>query len=110
MRYRTIRPPKHRRIAPRLASGESRIPAGNGLPPAVKYAIQRIAAQEGRSFSWVVEEILIDWARHDSRLSNSLKAEAITYQPRKADIEREQKEHEEDVRLKTEQRAARRAS
>jgi len=110
MRYRTIRPPKHRRIAPRLASGEHRIPSGNGLPPAVKYAIQRIAAAEGRSFSWVIEEILIDWVRHDSRLHDRLKAESISYAPRKADAERERREHEEDVRLKTEQRAARRAS
>ena len=98
-RYRSIRPPKHRRIAPRLASGEHRVSAGNGLPPIVKFAIQSIAAQEGRSFSWVVEEILIDWARHDKRLHSMLKGDAVAYQPRKADAAAKEKEHAEDARL-----------
>jgi hypothetical protein len=100
MKRWTVRPPKHRRIAPRLASGDHRIPSGNGLPPAVKYAIQSIANAEGRSFSWVVEEILIDWARNDARLRSRLKADDVAYQPRKADAAQQEREHAEDARLK----------
>ena len=98
MKRRTIRPYK-RRIAPRLLSGEHRVAAGNGLPPVVKFAIQSIAAAEGRSFSWVVEEILIDWARHDFRLRKLLRPDDVAYQPRKADAVQQAKDHAEDSRL-----------
>lgn len=49
-----------RLIAPRLASGESRIAIGHGLPPAIKAGIRRIAARENKSLSWVLEEIIIE--------------------------------------------------
>lgn len=68
-----------RHIAPRLASGESRVPSGNGLPPLLKFALREIADHEGRSFSWVVEQILIDWARHDPRLHRMLRGDALAY-------------------------------
>src|SRR5215510_11305101 len=71
-----------RRIAPRLASGESRVPAGNGLPPIVKFALRSIADSERRSMSYVVEEILIDWCRHDRRLAKLLRGDAVAYKPR----------------------------
>jgi hypothetical protein len=72
----------HRHIAPRLASGEKRIPSGNGLPPLLKYCLRGIAEAERRSLSWVIEEILIDWARHDPRLHKKLNGEALAYRPR----------------------------
>lgn len=74
---------KHRRIAPRLASGERRESAGNSIPPILKYALRVIATQENRSLSWVIEQILIDWARDDQRLHSLLGAHAIDYVPRK---------------------------
>ena len=78
----TRRKPLPRRIAPRLASGESRIPAGNGLPPILKDAISVIAAEEGQSRSWVMEQILLHWAQADPRLSRMLRG-ALEYLPRK---------------------------
>lgn len=75
---------RHRRIAPRLSSGESRIPSGNALPPILKFALRVIAEQEGQSMSWVVEQILLQWAREDPRLHSMLKGPgAIDYKPRK---------------------------
>lgn len=75
---------RHRRIAPRLASGESRVPAGNGLPPLLKFALRVIAEQEGQSCSWVIEQILLQWAREDPRLHSMLKGPgAIDYKARK---------------------------
>jgi hypothetical protein len=72
--------PRH--IAPRLLSGEKRVPSGNALPPIVKYALRSIADQENRSLSWVIEEILIDWARMDKRLRAQLRGDAVAYKPR----------------------------
>jgi hypothetical protein len=79
VRYRK---PLPRRIAPRLASGESRIPAGNGLPPILKHAISVIAEEERQSRSWVIEQILLHWAQSDPRLSRMLRG-AVDYLPRK---------------------------
>jgi hypothetical protein len=75
--------PVHRRIAPRLASGEKRIAAGNGLPPIVKYALTVIADAEGQSRSWVIEQILLHWAQGDPRLRKLLGRGAVDYVPRK---------------------------
>lgn len=74
----------HRRIAPRLASGESRIPSGNAMPPLLKFALRVLATQEGRSLSWLIETLLIDAARRDERLSALLDAHALEYVPRKS--------------------------
>lgn len=71
-----------RQIAPRLASGEHRIAAGNGLPPIVKYALTVIAEEERKSRSWVIEQILLQWAQSDPRLRKML-SHAVDYIPRK---------------------------
>jgi len=52
---------KPRIIAPRLSSGEKRIGFGHGLPPAVKEGLRAIALREGKSMSWVMEEVIIDY-------------------------------------------------
>lgn len=75
--------PRHRRIAPRLTSGERRIASGNALPPMLKFALRVIAEQENRSLSWVIETILLDWARGDQRLHTMLGGHAIDYVERK---------------------------
>jgi len=48
-----------KRIAPRLANGERRETASNGLPPDVKEALQAMAKAEGKSYSWMMEEVII---------------------------------------------------
>jgi hypothetical protein len=48
----------HKHIAPRLASGLSRVTQGNAFPPHIKYALQMIAVQRGESVSWVIEQIV----------------------------------------------------
>jgi hypothetical protein len=83
MRYRT----KHRQIAPRLASGEKRVNAGNGLPPIVKHALTVIAEHERQSRSWVIEQILLQWAKSDPRLHRMLSKGAVEYVPRKTPVE-----------------------
>jgi predicted transcriptional regulator len=50
-----------RQIAPRLASGESRINWGGRLPSHVKAALRVIARDEKKSMSWVMEEVVIDY-------------------------------------------------
>lgn len=50
------------RIAPRLSSGQSRIPGYAGLPPELRRMIDRIARKERCSRSWVIEQIILDWA------------------------------------------------
>jgi hypothetical protein len=57
-RYKVKRP---RRIAPRLANGDSRISIGHGLPPDIKDAIKMIAHHENQSVSWVLEQIIIEY-------------------------------------------------
>jgi hypothetical protein len=74
---------RHRRIAPRLTSGERREPSGNAMPPLLKFALRVIAEQENRSLSWVIETILLDWARGDPRLHALLGGHAVEYRPRK---------------------------
>lgn len=51
---------RHRQIAPRLASGESRVPFGHGLPEPIKEGLRAIAARENKSMSWVMETLIID--------------------------------------------------
>jgi hypothetical protein len=50
-----------RTIAPRLASGDSRVPFGHGLPDQIKAGLRAIAAQEKKSMSWVMEELIIEY-------------------------------------------------
>ena len=71
-----------KQIAPRLANGDKRVAAGNGLPPVVKYALSVIAAQEGKSRSWVMEQIVMRWAEDDPRLHRMLRGK-VEYLPRK---------------------------
>lgn len=52
---------KTKRIAPRLASGDSRVPFGHGLPDEIKEGLRSIAKREGKSMSWVMEEVIIDY-------------------------------------------------
>lgn len=48
-------------IAPRLANGDSRIGFGHGLPYQIKEGLRHIAEKEGKSMSWVLEEVIIDY-------------------------------------------------
>lgn len=50
-----------RRIAPRLANGESRENFGSRLPPAIKAGLRMIAARENKSMSWVMEDTIIKY-------------------------------------------------
>lgn len=52
---------KPRTIAPRLANGDSRESIGHGLPPDIKAGLRRIAADQNKSLSWVLEVIIIDY-------------------------------------------------
>lgn len=54
-------PRRPRRIAPRLASGDCRVPFGHGLPEPVKAGLRSIARMENQSMSWVLEQIICDW-------------------------------------------------
>ncbi len=48
-------------IAPRLYNGDSRIGNGHRLPPQIKDGLRHIAEREGKSMSWVLEEVIIDY-------------------------------------------------
>ena len=48
-------------IAPRLQNGKSRVSFGSRLPEEIKNGLRKIANKEGRSMSWVMEEIIIDY-------------------------------------------------
>lgn len=50
---------KHKRIAPRLANGESRVGFGSRLPAPIKHGLRIIAERESKSMSWVMEEVII---------------------------------------------------
>lgn len=55
---------KHHRakvIAPKLASGDSRVRDYGSLAEEIKEGIRAIAKAEGKSMSWVKEEVLIDY-------------------------------------------------
>jgi hypothetical protein len=47
--------------APRLLNGDCRVRDYGRLPPEVKEGLRAIARSEGKSMSWVKEEIIIDW-------------------------------------------------
>lgn len=49
------------RIAPRLANGDSRVKDYGRLPEEVKEGLRAIAKSEGKSMSWVKEEIIIQY-------------------------------------------------
>lgn len=71
---------KPRRIAPRLASGDSRVSCGHGLPENIKKALQMIAVARGQSLSWVLEQELIkrfNLERPEYRLPKKKTAEEI---------------------------------
>lgn len=48
-------------IAPRLFNKDSRTRNFHRLPEPVKDALMAIATQEGKSMSWVLEEVIIDY-------------------------------------------------
>jgi hypothetical protein len=50
-----------REIAPRLASGDPRVAFGHGLPEPVKEGLRAIARNEGKSTSWVMENVIVDY-------------------------------------------------
>lgn len=52
---------KPKMIAPRLANGESRLSWGGRLPEQIKDGLRDIALHEGRSVSWVMEEVVINY-------------------------------------------------
>jgi hypothetical protein len=52
-----------KRIAPRLLDGSKRVPSSGGLPEPVAYGLKCIAAQEGKSVSWVKERVIIQFFR-----------------------------------------------
>lgn len=52
-----------RTIAPRLADGRKRVQSGGSLPPAIKEGLRKIARMEGKSMSWVKEEVIIRYFR-----------------------------------------------
>lgn len=54
---------KKRLIAPRLANGEPRVGFGHGLPHEIKEGLRKIARDEGKSMSWVMEEVIIRYFR-----------------------------------------------
>jgi hypothetical protein len=56
-----------KQIAPRLASGECRVPSYGGLPPWIKEALAEGARIEGKSVSWIKEEIIIEWMETQGR-------------------------------------------
>lgn len=47
--------------APRLANGDSRVKDYGRLPEAVKEGLRDIARMEGKSMSWVKEEVIIQF-------------------------------------------------
>lgn len=55
-----VDPPK-RHIAPRLASGRSRVANTGALPEHIKHGLRLIAAREQQSVSWVMEQIIYDY-------------------------------------------------
>lgn len=52
---------KHKQIAPRLFDGTSRVGIGHGLPEPIKEGLRRIARQENRSLSWILEQVIIEY-------------------------------------------------
>lgn len=48
-------------IAPKLANGDSRVRDYGALPSAVKEGLRSIAKSEGKSMSWVKEQVIIDY-------------------------------------------------
>lgn len=67
-----------KQIAPRLANGRSRESWGGRLPEAVKYGLYQIAREQGKSVSWVMEEVVIDY----------FKLNAPVYRDRKVAVKR----------------------
>lgn len=48
-------------IAPKLANGDSRVRDYGRLPEEIKEGLRAIAKSEGKSMSWVKEQIIIDY-------------------------------------------------
>jgi len=51
----------HRHIAPRLASGLSRVANAHALPEHIKRGLRMIAMRENQSVSWVLEQIIYNF-------------------------------------------------
>lgn len=49
--------------APRLANGDSRVKDYGRLPEEIKEGLRDIAKMEGKSMSWVKEEVIIEFFR-----------------------------------------------
>jgi hypothetical protein len=52
-------------IAPQLANGESRVKDYGRLPESVKEGLRDIARHEGKSMSWVKEQVIIRYFKLD---------------------------------------------
>lgn len=52
---------KRYEIAPRLANGDGRVKDYGRLPEAVKEGLRAIAHAEGKSMSWIKEQVIIDY-------------------------------------------------
>lgn len=50
-----------REIAPKLANGDPRVHLWGRLPDNIKEGLRHIAMKEGRSMSWVVENVIVDY-------------------------------------------------
>ena len=48
-------------FAPRLANGDIRVVDRGRLPDSIKEGLRAIAKAEGKSMSWVKEEVIIDY-------------------------------------------------
>jgi predicted transcriptional regulator len=53
------------KYSPRLVSKDIRLSNSSRLPEELKKAIQRIARKEKTSCSWVIEQIILEWAGLD---------------------------------------------
>jgi hypothetical protein len=49
------------KFAPKLANGDSRVKDYGRLPEPIKEGLREIAKMEGKSMSWVKEEVIIDY-------------------------------------------------
>lgn len=82
------------KIAPRLLNGQSRIPGYSGLPPELRRIIDRIARKEKCSRSWVIEQIILEWAdiRVDYRVSMVPKTDAEVISAQRDKLKEKEKE------------------
>lgn len=82
------------KIAPRLLNGQSRIPGYSGLPPELRRLIDRIARKEKCSRSWVIEQIILEWAdiRVDYRTAMVPKSDEEVVQAQREKLKEKERE------------------